>query len=127
VDEAEQDVLGPDVVVGEHAGLFLGQHDHPAGSVREPLEHAYLLESSCGVAQDNPTTSLRVPATDTPGIRYERTSSRSPGRKHETEQSDLRAKPARARAIGQVPAMDREASRSEASWPSWALAEICAG
>ena len=41
VDEAEQDVLGPDVVVGEHAGLFLGQHDHPAGSVSEPLEHAH--------------------------------------------------------------------------------------
>ena len=41
VDQAEQDVLGPDVVVGEHAGLFLGQHDHPPGSVSEPLEHAY--------------------------------------------------------------------------------------
>ena len=31
VDQAEQDVLGADVVVGEHAGLFLGQHDHPCG------------------------------------------------------------------------------------------------
>src|SRR6476469_6211705 len=39
VDQAEQDVLGSDVVVGEHAGLFLGQHDHPTGSVSEPLEH----------------------------------------------------------------------------------------
>ena len=41
VDQAEQDVLGTDVVVGEHAGLFLGQHDHPSGSVCEPLEHAH--------------------------------------------------------------------------------------
>src|SRR4029079_17432188 len=40
VDQAEQDVLGADVVVGEHAGLFLGQHEHAAGSVSEPLEHA---------------------------------------------------------------------------------------
>ncbi len=43
VDEPEQDVLGADVVVGEHAGLFLGQHDHPSGTVGEPLEHARLL------------------------------------------------------------------------------------
>jgi len=27
VDEAEEDVLGPDVVVVEHPGLFLGQDD----------------------------------------------------------------------------------------------------
>jgi hypothetical protein len=69
VDEAEQDVLGPDVVVGEHAGLFLGQHDHPAGSVREPLEHASLLEALSGVARNNPAASLRVPGEDTRGIR----------------------------------------------------------
>jgi hypothetical protein len=41
VDQAEQDVLGADVVVGEHAGLFLGQHDNSSGSVCEPLEHAH--------------------------------------------------------------------------------------
>ena len=41
VDQAEQDVLGPDVVVGEHAGLFLGQHNHPTGPVSKPLEHAH--------------------------------------------------------------------------------------
>src|SRR3546814_6060225 len=39
VDQAEEDVLGSDVVVGEHACLFLGKHDHPAGSVGEPFEH----------------------------------------------------------------------------------------
>jgi hypothetical protein len=39
VDEPEQDVLGADVVVVEHARLFLRQHDHPAGPVGEPFEH----------------------------------------------------------------------------------------
>ena len=39
-DEGEQDVLGPDVFVVEHPGLFLGQdHDAPR-PVGEPLEHA---------------------------------------------------------------------------------------
>ncbi len=43
VDQAEQDVLGPDVVVVEHPGLFLGQdHDAPR-PVGEPLEHVVLL------------------------------------------------------------------------------------
>ena len=41
VDEAEQDVLGADVVVAEHAGFFLGQHDHPSRTVCEPLEHVF--------------------------------------------------------------------------------------
>ena len=41
VDEAEQDVLGADVVVVEHPGLFLGQDDDPAGAVGEPLEHLH--------------------------------------------------------------------------------------
>jgi hypothetical protein len=39
VDEAEQDVLGADVVVVQHLGLFLGQHDDTTGSVSESLEH----------------------------------------------------------------------------------------
>src|SRR5205823_878264 len=41
VDEAEEDVLGADVVVVEHPGLFLGQDDNPPRSVGEPLEHAH--------------------------------------------------------------------------------------
>ena len=41
VDEAEQDVLGADVVVVEHPGLFLGQDDNPTGPVGEPLEHLH--------------------------------------------------------------------------------------
>ncbi len=46
VDEAEQDVLGADVVVAEHAGFFLRQHDHPTGPVCEPLEHVASLLAS---------------------------------------------------------------------------------
>ncbi len=40
VDEAQEDVLGADVVVVEQACLFLRQHHHPAGPVGEPLEQA---------------------------------------------------------------------------------------
>src|SRR5690606_13151443 len=43
VDETEQDVLGADVVVVEHLGLFLGQDDNAASSVGETLEHDLLL------------------------------------------------------------------------------------
>ena len=39
VDEAEQDVLGADVVVVEQARLLLRQHHHSASPVGEPLEH----------------------------------------------------------------------------------------
>jgi len=39
VDQTQEDVLGADVVVVEHPGLFLRQDDHPAGSVGEPFEH----------------------------------------------------------------------------------------
>ena len=39
VDQAEQDVLGPDVVVVEHARFFLRKHDHPPGPVGKPLKH----------------------------------------------------------------------------------------
>ena len=43
VDQAQEDVLGADVVVAEHPGFFLRQDDHPAGSVCEPLEHVSSL------------------------------------------------------------------------------------
>src|SRR5207244_1291946 len=39
VDEAEEDVLGADVVVVEEPSLFLGQDDDPAGPVGEAFEH----------------------------------------------------------------------------------------
>src|SRR6185436_5132441 len=43
VDQAEQDVLGPDVVVVEHARFLLRKHDHPAGPVSKPFEHGSSL------------------------------------------------------------------------------------
>jgi hypothetical protein len=43
VDEPEQDVLGADVVVVEHLGLFLGQDDNATSSVGETLEHVIQL------------------------------------------------------------------------------------
>src|SRR5205814_5001923 len=39
VDEAEQDVLGADVVVLKPAGFFLSQDHNPPGPVGKPLEH----------------------------------------------------------------------------------------
>jgi hypothetical protein len=43
VDQAQEDVLGADVVVVEHPGFFLRQDDHPSGSVGEPFEHLLCL------------------------------------------------------------------------------------
>ena len=40
VDQAEQDVLGPDVVVIEEPRFFLREHDDPPSAISETLEHA---------------------------------------------------------------------------------------
>lgn len=42
-DEAEEEVLGPDVVVLEAARLILGEDDDPPGAVGEPFEHVTSL------------------------------------------------------------------------------------
>ena len=39
VDQPEQDVLGANVVVRQHACFFLGQHDDSTSAIGEPLEH----------------------------------------------------------------------------------------
>ena len=39
VDQAQQDVLGADVVVVEHPGFFLSQDHNPPRPVGKPLEH----------------------------------------------------------------------------------------
>ena len=39
VEQAEQDVFGPDGVVVEQPGLLLGQHHHPTGPVGEAFKH----------------------------------------------------------------------------------------
>jgi hypothetical protein len=43
MDEAEQDVLGANVVVVEHPGFFLRQDDNPPRPVGKPLEHVVAL------------------------------------------------------------------------------------
>jgi hypothetical protein len=48
VDEAEQDVLGPDVVVVEEPSFFLGQDDDPACSVGKAFEHLVLQTALVG-------------------------------------------------------------------------------
>ena len=48
VDQAEQDVLGADVVVVEQARFFLRQDDHSAGPVGEAFEHGWIRLSSVG-------------------------------------------------------------------------------
>ncbi|CAG7170935.1 hypothetical protein PICSAR21_03545 [Mycobacterium avium subsp. paratuberculosis] len=42
VDQTQQDVLGADVVVVEHPGLFLRQDDDPAGAVGKSFKHRWL-------------------------------------------------------------------------------------
>jgi hypothetical protein len=39
MDESQQDVLSADVVVVQHASLFLRQHHDASGPVCKPLEH----------------------------------------------------------------------------------------
>ena len=39
MNEAEQDVLGPDVVVVEQARFLLGQDEDMSGSISEALKH----------------------------------------------------------------------------------------
>src|SRR4051794_16239630 len=43
VDQAEEDVLGSDVVVVEQARFFLRQDDHSAGSIGKAFEHGWNL------------------------------------------------------------------------------------
>ena len=40
-DEAKEDVFGADVVVIEHASLFLGKDNDPAGSIGKALKHRF--------------------------------------------------------------------------------------
>ena len=53
-EQAEQDVLGPDVVVLERSRLLLGEDDDLAGALCESLEHGAVESFFYGVAE-NPT------------------------------------------------------------------------
>src|SRR5690349_2326868 len=65
VDEAEEDVLGADVVVVEHPGFFLRQDDNPPRSVCEPLEHSI---SSPTAHERAATPDDAAPRTPTPTV-----------------------------------------------------------
>src|SRR5205823_558187 len=51
VDQAQEDVLGADVVVVQHPGLFLGQDNHPPRAVGEPFEHSHSLTAAPAVSR----------------------------------------------------------------------------
>jgi hypothetical protein len=55
MDEAEQDVLGADVVVIEHPGFFLRQDNNPPRPVGKPLEHVVALLTARGLDGAGPT------------------------------------------------------------------------
>ena len=62
VDQAEQDVLGADVVVVEHPRFFLGENHDASGAIREALEHVTVLRAearflSTSALGDHGTTS----------------------------------------------------------------------
>ena len=50
MDQAEQDVLGTDVVVVEHPGFFLSQHHNSPRPVGKPLEHLVPPHRAAGEA-----------------------------------------------------------------------------
>src|SRR4029077_6729199 len=55
-DEAEQEVLGADVVMIEHPGFFLRQDNNPPRPVGKPLEHVVaLLTARGGMGLDLPS------------------------------------------------------------------------
>ncbi|GMA24599.1 hypothetical protein GCM10025864_23580 [Luteimicrobium album] len=53
-------MLGPDVVVVQHPRLFLGEDDHPTGSVGETFEHVLLLTSGVRLRATGLTASTLV-------------------------------------------------------------------
>src|SRR5262249_37302643 len=65
VDQAEQDVLGADVVVIQHPGFFLRQDNHTPRSVGEPLEHALCSSPVTGARSATPG-QFGVPSRERP-------------------------------------------------------------
>ena len=46
LDQAQEDVLGPDVLVVEALGLLTGEAHHLAGTISEPVKHIFSLVAS---------------------------------------------------------------------------------
>ncbi len=63
VNQSEQDVLGADVVVVQHPGLFLSQHHNSSSPVGKSLEHyRRSLTKAVGTATRWPVPSAHQPA-----------------------------------------------------------------
>ena len=63
VDQPEEDVLGSDEAVIEEARFFLGQDEHPASPISEPLEQTSLpcAAATCsGVYRSTPSNRRRA-------------------------------------------------------------------
>ncbi len=80
LNQAEQDVLGADVVVVESPGLVLGQDHDPARPVGEPLEH--VRAPTVGVASGSRAQARTCPAAGkitSRGLRNARQAAGCPG------------------------------------------------
>ncbi len=62
VDEAQENVLGANVVVIEHPGFFLRQDNNPPRSVSEPLKHLVALLTAGDPASPGVPALLRIVA-----------------------------------------------------------------
>ncbi|GAA5002943.1 hypothetical protein GCM10025734_39960 [Kitasatospora paranensis] len=60
VDQAQEDVLGADVVVVEHPGFFLSQDDNPPRAVGEPFEHRFRSSERSASSGSVPALSFRM-------------------------------------------------------------------
>src|SRR5690606_18261384 len=81
VDETKEDVLGADVVVVEHPGLFLGQDDNAPRAVGEPLEHLVAPHRAVGQSPERPELSFRMLARPEEATRCTPTRRRSPAKR----------------------------------------------
>src|SRR5262245_12291551 len=61
MNEAEQQVLGADVVVVQHPGFFLSQDHHPPCPIGKPLKHAPFRPSKSGGAHSAHQDTSRLP------------------------------------------------------------------
>ena len=68
VDQAQEDVLGADVVVVEEPSFLLGEHDHTASPVGEPFEQGTCLPPNRGICGGECTASVRAPRRRRPFV-----------------------------------------------------------
>ena len=106
VDEAEQDVLGADVVVVEQAGFFLRQHDDPAGPVGESFEHRTAFECTDRGASVPRSTPRRLHGREPVG---------PPDVRERTHESRSLLGVAAASPLLALPAMEADLARVEAA------------